>query len=473
MRRPLFRWLLAALLPLTLLYACGDRKVPPWRETNELVVLTSTGPLTYTRGAQEGEAGFEHDLVTLFGEDAGLKVRFEIVDNYRDVTQALRRGAGHMAAAWLVWHSSGSGGDIQATTPFFQNGHVLVQHEASLPITETDQLAGRTVHVVARSRHADLLSKLPSLTPPVKVQEHPEWGDLDLLQAVAEQRIELALTDAPILDIAQNYYPELTSSLEIGDPQPIVWLFPADADPELISKAEAFLGRIHKDGTLARLKDRYFGHVRRLGQSDVMHFLELVHSQLPEYRSQFEAAQVGSGIDWRLIAALAYQESQWDPLATSPTGVRGMMMLTEDTADRMNVSNRLDPKQSIRAGARYLADIREQLPLSIKEPDRTWLALAAYNLGQGHLNGSRAIASGLKADPDSWFEMKRVLPLLSRPEYYSRLKSGKARGGEAVIMVENIRIYYDILSRHAAPYIPAHAESKGHRERKPGLRRAR
>ena len=473
MRKSLLRWLLAALLPLAALYACGDRKVLPWQETHELVVLTSTGPLTYNRDAQDGEAGFEHDLVSMFAEEAGLKVRFVTVGNYREVPQALRRGAGHMAAAWLVWHSSVPGGDIQATTPFFQNGHVLVQHEASLPITETERLAGRVVHVVARSRHADLLAKLPALTPPVQVQEHPEWDDLDLLQAVAEQRIELALTDAPILDIAQNYYPQLTSSLDIGEAQPIVWLFPSDADPELLSKAEAFLGRIHKDGTLARLKDRYFGHVRRLRQSDVMHFLELVRSQLPEYRNLFEAAQLTSGIDWRLIAALAYQESQWDPLATSPTGVRGMMMLTEDTADRMGVSNRLDAKQSIRAGARYLADIRDQLPLSVKEPDRTWLALAAYNLGQGHLNGGRVIATGLKADPDSWYEMKGVLPLLARREYYSRLKSGRARGGEAVIMVENVRIYYDILSRHEARYVPPHRENKAHQERKPGLRRPR
>jgi len=126
-------------------------------------------------------------------------------------------------------------------------------------------------------------------------------------------------------------------------------------------------------------------------------------------------------------------------------------MLTEDTADRMQVNNRLDPKESIAAGARYLADLMEQLPAGIKGPDRQWLALAAYNLGMGHLNGARQFAPGLKRDPDSWYDMKKVLPLLSRPEYYGRLKSGRARGGEAVIMVENVRTYYDILSRFEPP----------------------
>jgi membrane-bound lytic murein transglycosylase F len=170
-------------------------------------------------------------------------------------------------------------------------------------------------------------------------------------------------------------------------------------------------------------------------------------SLLPRFRREFVAAQELTGIDWRLLAALAWQESQWDPLATSPTGVRGMMMLTEDTADRLKVKNRLDAAESIRAGARYLADLIEQLPPSVPEPDRTWLALAAYNLGMGHLNGARHFAVGLKRDPNSWYEMKQVLPLLARPEYYKRLKSGRARGGEAVILVENVRTYYGVLAR--------------------------
>lgn len=477
MEQRLWRWLPLVLSLALLLGACGERKVPSWRESGELVVLTSPGPLTYTPGGRQdspsdGDAGaepgsgFETDLAGRFAEEAGLRLRLVSVGNYREVAQALKRGAGHMAAAWLVWRPGVANSEFQATTPFFQSSHLLVQHEASLPITATEQLAGRTVHVVARSRHADLLAGLPAMNPPLTVREHPEWSDLDLLQAVAEQRIELALTDGPVLDIAQNYYPQLAASLEIGEAQPIAWLFPGEADPELVAKAEAFLGRVHKDGTLVRLKDRYFGHVRRLKQLDVVQFLERSRSLLPDYRLQFEAAQAHSGIDWRLIAALAYQESQWDPLATSPTGVRGMMMLTEETADRLGVSNRLDPKQSISAGARYLADIREQLPETVQEPDRTWMALAAYNLGLGHMKGGLAIAPSTDADPDSWFEMKRVLPLLSRPEYYRRLKSGRARGGEAVIMVENIRIYYDILSRHEPPYFPPRAAPERKSEKK-------
>jgi membrane-bound lytic murein transglycosylase F len=118
------------------------------------------------------------------------------------------------------------------------------------------------------------------------------------------------------------------------------------------------------------------------------------------------------------------------------------------------VTNRLDADQSIRAGSRYVAMLRDELPPEVREPDRTWLALAAYNLGMGHLNGGRAIARGRQLNPNSWFEMKKILPLLARPEIYERLKSGRARGGEAVILVENVRAYYDILQRLREPFEP-------------------
>jgi membrane-bound lytic murein transglycosylase F len=222
-------------------------------------------------------------------------------------------------------------------------------------------------------------------------------------------------------------------------------------NPALLEKIQTFIERIRQDGTLARLEERYFGHVQRLKQADVEKFLGHIETTLPKLRQHFHNAERISGIDWRLIAAVAWQESHWNPVATSRTGVRGIMMLTEETADRLGVSNRLDAQESILGGARYISLLKNALHADIKEPDRTWLALAAYNIGPGHLNAARSIARQLKADPNTWYSMKRILPLLAQPKYYSRLKSGRARGGEAVIMTENIRSYYDILVRNEPP----------------------
>lgn len=464
------RWFFHLFL-VVLLTACGERSVPPVHSAKELVVLTRSGPTTYTTDDTKAAVGFEHDLASLFAEELELKVRFVVAASDADIVRRLKAQQAHMAAAWLTPDDDP---ELRRAAPYMMSSNILATHEASLPITEIGRLAGRTVYVVAGSQQAAALREVQASVPDLHIVDRSEEDELGLLEGVAAQRFDAALVDQAVFDIASNYYPELQGTLEIGKPQPVVWMFPADGDPSLIDRADAFIARIQQDGTLARLKDRYFGHVERLDQGDVVAFIERIRSVLPQYRPLFQTAQASTGIDWRLLAALAYQESQWDPLATSPTGVRGMMMLTEDTADHLRVSNRLDPKQSIRAGARYLGDLRDALPDSVREPDRLWLALAAYNLGMGHLNGGRAIAESLKANPDSWYEMKKVLPLLSRPQYYKRLKSGKARGGEAVILVENIRIYADILKRYEAPHLPPERSAKaGETARKSGAGKAK
>ena len=196
----------------------------------------------------------------------------------------------------------------------------------------------------------------------------------------------------------------------------IAWAVSLDAR-ELGAEVDAFLEEAKRSELLARLGDRYFGHIRRLNDADVTTFLARIQGRLPHYRAYFHDAQAQTGVDWRLLAALAYQESHWDPLATSPTGVRGMMMLTSETADRLGVADRLDARASILGGARYFSMLRDQLPDEIPEPDRGWMTAAAYNLGMGHMNGARAIARRLGKDDTVWWDMKTVLPLLSKPEY--------------------------------------------------------
>jgi len=434
-----------------MLAACQESKVPPAHDLKELVVLTRKGPTTYSVDETLGAVGFDHDLAQLFAQELGVKARFVVAASDTDIYQRLKKGEAHLAAAWQIPIKDPA---IRSGSPYLQSQNILVTHEASLPIADISGLAGKTVHVVAGSRQATALHEIQEKVPTLMVAEETQRGELDLLQEVATRHFEATLVNNAVFDLGANYYPELQGSLEIGPIRPISWLFPANSDRQLLERAESFIARATQDGTIERLRDRYFGHVERLEQADVVRFLEQIRTVLPQYRSMFQSAQASSGIDWRLLAALAYQESQWDPLATSPTGVRGMMMLTEETADHLGVGNRLDAQVSIRAGSQYLGDLRDTLPTGIKEPDRLWLALAAYNLGMGHLNGARVIAKGLKANPDSWYEMKKVLPLLIRPQYYNRLKSGKARGGEAVIMVENIRIYADILNRYELPHRP-------------------
>lgn len=446
---------LVLLLGSLWLAACGDQyhTLPfPTPAQHDLVVLIPPGPLTYVADEGGKVGGLEHDIVEAFAQDLGVAARF-VVAPANEIPARLARGEAHFAAAW---YSPEKGSPLPTTPPFMLSHDVIVQHEASLPIDDLSELENRSVHVLAGSRQAATLRAAQAGVPGLRIVEERYSDAFALLAAVADRRVEVAAVDSAHLAIALQFVPSLQATLEFDEEEPVAWLFGEHFNPELRVRADAFIQRIQRDGTLARIEDRYFGHVRRLKAADIAKFVEQMETALPRLRQHFVTAQRQSGLDWRLVAAVAYQESRWDANAVSPTGVRGIMMLTEETADRLGVSNRLDARESIVAGARYLDFLRQLLPAAVSEPDRTWLALAAYNIGPGHFNAARNLARQLKADPDSWYEMKRILPLLAQPKYYEKLKAGRARGGEAVILVENIRSYYDILSRHESAFQPPH-----------------
>lgn len=447
--------------------ACGNGKLPfPTPAQHDLVVLTRHGPLTYQPGDDDGAAaGLEHDLIEAFAQELGVGVRYQI-ENSGNWPDTLRQGNYHLAAAWL---SPQSTAQITASTPIFQTRDLLAQHEASLPLSKREQLAGKTVHALAGTRQAATLRRLARDIPTLTVVEVADGDIIDLLERLGERKIDYVAMDARLEDLANQFVPSLRTSLPLSDEQPIVWLFGPQPNSELSARANAFIERARQDGTLARIEERYFGHVRRLTQGDVTKFLAEIETSLPKLRRHFESAEALTGIDWRLVAAIAYQESHWDANATSPTNVRGIMMLTEETADRMGVSNRLNARESILAGARYLIQLKEALDPEVQEPDRTWLALSAYNLGPGSAASGRRLARELGANPSQWYEMKRVLPLLAQRKYYERIKAGRARGGEAVILVENIRSYYDILQRHQTAWQPP-ATRLGQRDKRAGER---
>lgn len=429
--------------------ACGNGALPfPTPAQHDLVVLTRSGPLSYQAGEDNTASGLEHDLIEAFAQELGVGVSYRVVAPGEFEAQ-LRQGDYHLAAAWLSPHAEAS---LQPSSPLFLTRDVLMQHEASLPLTKPEQLAGQTVHALAGTRQAATLRQLAHKIPELKVVEVGEGDIIKLLQALGERQVDYVAIDARIEDIANQFVPNLRGTLPLTDELPIVWQFGPRPNGELAARANDFIERVQHDGTLARIEERYFGHVRRLNQADVTKFLAEIETTLPKFRPHFQSAEALTGIDWRLTAAIAYQESHWDPNAISPTNVRGIMMLTEDTADHLGVGNRLNARESIIAGARYLVQLKEALDPEVGEPDRTWLALSAYNLGPGNAAASRRLARELGANPNQWYEMKRILPLLTQRKYYERVKGSRARGGEAVILVENIRSYYDILQRHESAW---------------------
>lgn len=450
-------WLAPVLALLALLNGCApapEESAPArdadFRAAGELRVATRLDALSY-RSPPGGEAsGYEHDLLLALGKRLGVPVRFQVYPDALRALDAVLRGEAHLAAAGL---SPNARLPLRWSPPLREVDYVVVGRDDGPSVGGERDLAGRTVGVRRGTPPAEALESLQHRVAGLKIRHPQGGGDPQLLEMVAKGELDLAATDRVQYALAANFFPNLSIALPLPLKAGIAWALPQEGAGELPGEVDAFIAEAGRSGLLARIGDRYFGHIRRLDQEDVTAFLARIRDRLPGFRRHFRDAQAVTGIDWRLLAALAYQESKWDPLATSPTGVRGLMMLTEDTADRLGVADRLDPRASILGGARYLALLRDQLPAEVAEPDRTWMSLAAYNLGMGHFNAARQIALSLKRDAGAWLDLKEVLPLLSKPAFAARLKFGPARGGEAVITAENVRNYYEILSRFEEAYV--------------------
>jgi membrane-bound lytic murein transglycosylase F len=435
----------------------APRPIAPVSQSGELVVLTVNGPATYFEDAQGLPSGLEYDLATLFAKEMNAKARFVVIDNPANIDRALRLGQAHLAAAALARHFDFPGG-LAWGPSYFTTQHQVVGRAAEPRARSFDDLAGKHVGVVDESVGEYLLVEQPKIASVPLERLPPGTSTVELLDQVASGKLDYALVESTRFTLARRFYPQVDVAFNVGKPLDYAWLVSTVDKKAVVDAAARFFERIRRDGTLKRLVDRYYGHALRMNSVDSGTLLERIPLLLPTLKPFFEEAEAASGIDWRLIAAIGYQESHWDASATSPTGVRGLMMLTDETAERLQVKNRLDARDSILGGARYFALLKEAIHPRIAEPDRSYLALAAYNLGLGHMEDARIVAQQSKLDPDKWQDVRQVLGKLSEPETFNTLKHGYARGFEALQLVDNVRNYYDILVRmepRDAPRLPA------------------
>ena len=225
--------------------------------------------------------------------------------------------------------------------------------------------------------------------------------------------LDYTVVDSNQFQLIRGQFPNLNVAFDISKPEKIAWAFPLGEDHSLYNEAVKFLAELKSTGVLEQLQDKHFGYSKQLDYVGICTFWHHADTRLPKLIKSFHLAAKKYNLDWKLLAAVAYQESHWNKHAVSPTGVRGIMMLTKATAKQMNVTNRLDPEQSIEGGAHYLSTRIKKIPKRIEEPDRTWMALAAYNIGFGHLEDARILTQQQGGDPDKWIDVKQRLPLLA------------------------------------------------------------
>lgn len=406
-------------------------------------VFTRNTPTTYYQGRQ-GPTGFEFELVRRFADHLGVSLALDSDGNIEDVLTAVRSGEADLGAAALPLDPTLPGIHFSRAILTLQP---LVVYDRDLPpVREPEDLLDLSIGVIRGSGASLVLRELQARLPELSWQESGDVEVADLLQMVEDGELDAAVIYKHQFKLNRLFFPGVENGFLLGDPLSLAWALPAGQGLGLLREANRFLDELQANGTLDALIERYFGHDDYLEYVGARLFIRHVRQRLPQYEDTFKEAARRTGFDWKLLAAMGYQESHWKPLATSPTGVRGLMMLTLPTAAEVGVENRLDPEQSIHGGARYLRSVKERLQEEITEPDRTYMALAAYNVGLGHLYDAQRIVEMRGGDPYSWADVREALPLLQKREWYSKVRHGYARGGEPVIYVRNIRRYYEILN---------------------------
>lgn len=438
----LFIGLITALLALALWpsipwYGGAQDAISQIKSRGELRISTVNSPLTYYT-INKNPAGMDYELAKRFADYLGVKLRVTVRPNLSDLFDDLDDGKADLLAAGLIYNSERLK-RYQTGPSYYSVSQQLVYRVDKPRPKNLGDLKGRLT-VASGSAY---LSSLRS----IKANQYPDldWAiatDLApkaLLEAVADGKLDYTIGDSVTIGLLQRIHPQLAVAFDITDEEPVTWYMPRSEDDSLNAAMLDFFNSMGEEGAMARLGEKYLGHVGTFDYVDTRTFLHAIDNTLPEIKPLFE--KYASRIDWQLLAAISYQESHWNPQATSPTGVRGMMMLTRNTADSLNVNDRLDPEQSIRGGSEYLQRMMEKVPASVPDDERIWFALAAYNMGYAHMLDARKLTEKQGGNPDSWADVKLRLPMLSQKRYYSQTTYGYARGHEAYNYVENIRKY--------------------------------
>lgn len=435
----------AAIALVLVLNACTPQRsiLAQVLASGELHVITRNAGTTYYQGPH-GPAGLEYQLLKRFADRLGVKLVITVPDSLNDILEKISKGDAQIAAAGLTVTKDRE--KLVRFSPSYQTITQEVVYNANKrKPANLDDLDG-IFEIIAHSSHSERLDELRNKHPNLSWIENRESDSTELLSLVSEGLIDYTVADSNEVAINRRFYPELKVAFNISAPQQLAWAFPRSADTTLYDQAVKFFTELKKSGELERILKNNYEHASNFDYNGTNTFLGQIHNRLPTYRGYFEEAANLYNFDWRLLAALSYQESHWRPLAVSHTGVRGIMMLTKATAKHLGVEERTDARESILGGARYLRALIDSLPSDIKEPDRTWIAVAAYNVGLGHIEDARQITHNRGENPNKWIDIKSSLPYLAKTKWYKKSRYGYARGWEPVRYVENIRSYYDILN---------------------------
>jgi len=420
------------------------------KKSLDVVLLNS--PSTYYTGI-EGPQGFEYDLLKAYSEYLGVTLNIISAHTVQEALELSKNPDIDITSASLTKTPQ------REKTFNFGPSYYEVQEQvicnrsmrrkSTFP-RDVEDLAGLKITVGDGTSYSETLRSLKDDGYDINVTFSKTASTEELFSKVSKHEIDCTIADSNVYALNLRYYPEIAMAFSISGREQLAWLLPKGSD-ELKSDMYTWLNSFHQKGRMTQLKDHYYSYVLFFDYYNTKMFYKRINSRLPKYKKIFKEAAKRFGIPWTLLASISYQESHWNAKAKSFTGVRGLMMLTRNTAKLLGIKNRLDPKQSIVGGTRHIKQMLKFVDKDVKGENRLKFALAAYNIGLGHIRDAQSLAIEIGLDKNSWRDLKIVLPLLSQKKYYRDLKYGYARGEEPVKYVESIYNYRHILENQLMP----------------------
>lgn len=422
------------------------------KESKQLNVVLLNSPSTYYIGISKPQ-GFEYDLLKAYADHLGATLNITTAHTVQEALELSRNPEIHITSASLT-RTPEREKIFNFGPSYFEVQEQVICNRSMLNSPDfprdVEALEGLKLVVGGDTSYRDTIVKLQEDGYDINATFTTEYSTEELLGMVSRHEYDCTIADSNVYSINLRYFPEMTLAFSISPREQLAWLLKEDSD-KLKADMYSWLNNYNNQGKLAQLKDHYYSYVLFFDYYNTKMFYKRIKARLPKYQAFFEEAAKDYGIPWTLLASISYQESHWNPNAKSFTGVRGLMMLTRGTAKMLGVTNRLDPKESIVGGTRHIKQMLKFVPEEVKGENRLKFALAAYNIGLGHVKDAQSLAKRIGLNQNVWNDLKRVLPLLSQKKYYRTLKYGYARGEEPVRYVEAIYDYKDILEKLDKP----------------------
>ncbi|MBW2513643.1 MAG: membrane-bound lytic murein transglycosylase MltF [Deltaproteobacteria bacterium] len=418
----------------------------------ELTVITRNNAHCYY-SYRDQEMGFEHDLAKAFASYLGVSLNIRIAHKWEGMIPSLIDDTGDLIAASMTITPK------RKREVLFSNGYMDIQQHLIVnrdnhTIRTLEDLPGQAIHIRRGTSYQERLESLATRIPDLTIVLHDNVPTEELIRRVAEKEIAITVADSNIALLNRRYYPQAILGPPVGKNEQLGWAVKPEAR-DLRAKINQFFKHIQENGVYGDLFRQYYAEVERFDYVDMRVYHRRLATRLPKYQPILMAAAREFDFDWRLIAAQMYQESHFRRYARSHAGAYGLMQLTKRTAESFGVTDITDPEQNIYAGVQHLRNLFTYFDIE-NESDRQAIALAAYNIGQGHVRDAQKLAISLRMDPQKWSSLEKTLPLLKQQKYYNNATYGYCEGLEPVTYVNQIRIYYDILKRQAIDYDERH-----------------